>query len=67
VVTETLSESGEKIKRDNNECSVRLVVVVGIGFKCLVLRKTGLNDLQTSLVDRLRVRCERLSGCNGYG
>ena len=55
IVSQPLRETREKIERDDNECSIGLFVLFGIGLVLLVLSEGCVNDRQTSLIDGLGV------------
>ena len=65
--TQSLSESGEEIERDDNERAVGLFVLIRVGFCLLILGESRVNDGKASLVDGLSVfgECSRGSDRDG--
>lgn len=66
LVTETLGETGEQIKGDDDEGPVGLFDVLLVGLPDLVLLKRSVDDVQAPLEDRCGVRGERGTRCNRY-
>lgn len=55
VVPQSLSKTRKEIKRDDNESSVGLLVLLRVGLELLILSEGSMDDGQTSLVDGLGV------------
>ena len=54
-LTQSLSESGEEVERDDNKRAVGLFVLIWVGFCLLMLGESRVNDGKASLVDGLSV------------
>lgn len=65
--TQSLSESGEKVERDDNERAVGLFVLIWVGLCLLILGESGMDDGKASLVDGLSVLGECSRGSNRDG
>jgi hypothetical protein len=64
LISQTLCQARQEIERNDNECPIRLVVVVWILLESLILGKTGVDDIDTPLIHWLGVRSKRTA--SGY-
>lgn len=60
----TLHQSRQQVESDNNKSPVGLIDIVRILLKGRVLLKSGVDDVQASLVDRGCVSSKALRGGN---